>query len=103
MPLRSLKVLCSECTHGPEEAHDTRSEAGKITSGVSRVYVASRRLPMMHRDGWDGPRANSAMSFAWFVCDARHHGPTQLGFFDWKQFEAGRIERPAAYHRARGE
>jgi len=62
------------------------AERLKLTSGVARVYVASRRLPMMHRDGWDGPRANSAMAFAWFVGDARHRGPGQLGFFDWKQF-----------------
>jgi hypothetical protein len=58
----------------------------KLTSGAVRVYVASRRLPMMHRDGWDGPKASSAMAFAWFVWDARHSGPTQLGHFDWKDF-----------------
>jgi hypothetical protein len=62
------------------------AERLKLTSGVARVYVASRRLPMMHRDGWDGPKASSAMAFAWFVWDARHRGPGQLGFFDWKQF-----------------
>jgi hypothetical protein len=59
----------------------------KITSGVARVYVSSRRLPMMHRNGWKGPKANSALSFAWFVWDARYQGPPQLGFFDWKKFE----------------
>jgi hypothetical protein len=58
----------------------------KLTSGVARVYVASRRLPMMHRDGWNGPKASSAMAFAWFVWDNRHRGPTQLAHFDWKQF-----------------
>jgi len=58
----------------------------KLTSGAARVFVASRRLPMMHRDGWDGPTASSAMSFAWFVWDARHEGPPHLGHFDWKQF-----------------
>jgi len=59
----------------------------QITSGVARVYVASRRLPMMGRDGWNGPKASSAMAFAWFVWDARHSGPTELGHFDWKDFE----------------
>jgi hypothetical protein len=65
------------------------AERLKLTSGVARVHVASRRLPMMHRDGWDGPKATSAMAFAWFVWDARHRGPGQLGFFDWKQFGDG--------------
>ena len=59
----------------------------KITSKLARVYVASRRLPMMHRDGWDGPKACSAMAFAWFVWDASHIGPTELRHFDWKQFD----------------
>jgi hypothetical protein len=29
---------------------------------------------MMHRDGWDGPKAQSAMAFAWFVWDRDHRG-----------------------------
>jgi hypothetical protein len=62
------------------------AERLKLTSSVARVYVASRRLPMMHRDGWDGAKASSAMAFAWFVWDADHQGPTQLRHFDWKDF-----------------
>ena len=62
------------------------TERLKLTSGVARVFVSSRRLPMMHRDGWDGPKASSAMAFAWFVWDKRHRGQTQLAHFDWKQF-----------------
>lgn len=33
----------------------------------ARIHVFSRRLPMMHRDGWDGPRSGSQMNTAWFV------------------------------------
>ena len=33
---------------------------------------------MMHRAGWQGPRAPSTLCFAWFVWDAEHHGPTEL-------------------------
>ena len=58
----------------------------KLISGAARIFVAARRLPMMHRDGWDGPKASSAMAFAWFVWDKRHRGQTQLAHFDWKQF-----------------
>lgn len=34
---------------------------------LARVYVFAERLPMMHRDGWQGRKANSGMAFAWFV------------------------------------
>jgi hypothetical protein len=30
---------------------------------------------MMHRDGWQGPRASSAMAFAWYCWDRDHRGP----------------------------
>lgn len=45
---------------------------------LARVYVFKRRLPMMHRAGWKGPRASSAMPFAWFVWEHGHTGPAQL-------------------------
>ena len=44
--------------------------------GLARVHVFRRRLPMMHRDGWDGPRASSAIPFAWFCWNCDHRGPT---------------------------
>ncbi len=31
---------------------------------------------MMHRDGWQGRKANSGMAFAWFVWDRSYGGPT---------------------------
>jgi hypothetical protein len=51
----------------------------------SRVWVSSRRLPMMHRQGWQGKRSTSNQAFGWFVFDKRepYQGP-QLNFFDWK-------------------
>jgi hypothetical protein len=44
--------------------------------GLAHVHVFRRRLPMMHRDGWKGPRASSAIPFAWFVWHRDHRGPT---------------------------
>jgi hypothetical protein len=44
--------------------------------GLARVHVFRRRLPMMHRDGWTGPRASSAIPFAWFCWNRDHRGPT---------------------------
>jgi hypothetical protein len=46
--------------------------------GLARVHVFRRRLPFMHRDGWTGARASSAIPFAWFVFDRSHRGPTVI-------------------------
>jgi hypothetical protein len=43
--------------------------------GLRAVHVFRNRIPMMHRDGWQGPRASSAMAFAWYCWDRDHRGP----------------------------
>jgi len=45
---------------------------------LARVHVFRKRLPMMHRSGWNGPTATSSIAFAWFVWERDHRGPTQL-------------------------
>ena len=50
----------------------------------ARIWISSRRLPMMHRHGWTGPRAASNHCFAWFVWDDCAKRTGQLGWFDWK-------------------
>ena len=40
-------------------------------SPLARVYVFSYRVPMMHRVGYDGPKARNTRAFAWFVWDIR--------------------------------
>ena len=47
-------------------------------SGLRRVLVFRRRLPRMHRSGWDGPRASSSMAFAWMCWRRNFAGPTTL-------------------------
>jgi hypothetical protein len=44
--------------------------------GLARVHVFRKRLPMMHRAGWEGRKANSGMAFAWFVWERGYTGPT---------------------------
>ena len=44
----------------------------------SRIYVFSRRLPMMHRDGWTGPTASSQMNTAWYVWERNDDGSSHL-------------------------
>jgi hypothetical protein len=50
----------------------------------SRVWISSRRLPMMHRHGWTGPRSTSNTCHAWFVWDRRAGPGCRVGWFDWK-------------------
>jgi hypothetical protein len=45
---------------------------------LARVHIFKRRLPMMHRAGWDGPRASSSVCFAWFVFERDHRGKPTL-------------------------
>ncbi|RVC47648.1 class I SAM-dependent methyltransferase [Mesorhizobium sp. M4A.F.Ca.ET.090.04.2.1] len=57
----------------------------------ARVHVFTRRLPMMHRDGWDGNEATSRMNTAWFIWEQNeaglYAGPTVLNRIDWKDFQ----------------
>jgi hypothetical protein len=72
------------------ETGNPRSEAGRARlfcldeKPPARVHVFRNRLPMMHRDGWKGRRASSAMAFAWLVWDRRHRGPTVLSRISWE-------------------
>jgi hypothetical protein len=43
--------------------------------GLARVHIFRARLPFMHRNNWAGPRASSAIPFAWFCWDRGHRGP----------------------------
>jgi hypothetical protein len=53
-------------------------------SGLARIHVFRNRLPMMHRRGWDGPKASSAIPFAWFVWERGHNGPTTIDRISWE-------------------
>lgn len=57
------------------------------SGSLARVHVFRKRLPMMHRDGWEGRKANSGMAFAWFVWDRDHSGPTELRRLSWEAAE----------------
>jgi hypothetical protein len=55
--------------------------------GLARIHVFAKRLPMMHRAGWEGRKANSGMAFAWFVWDRAHHGSTTIDRIRWEAVE----------------
>lgn len=50
------------------------------TTPLARLWVFSRRLPMMHRYGYSGPQSSSAIAFAWFVWDHAHSGAPTIGW-----------------------
>jgi hypothetical protein len=52
----------------------------------ARIWISSRRLPMMHRFGWKGPTAPSNTCFAWFVWDATAKQKCVIDWYDWKDF-----------------
>jgi hypothetical protein len=59
-------------------------ERAQVLDRLSRVHVFANRLPMMHRAGWKGPRASSAIAFAWYVWDRDHKGPTTIDRIRWE-------------------
>jgi DNA polymerase bacteriophage-type len=52
--------------------------------GLARIHQFRKRLPMMHRAGWEGKKANSGMAFAWFVWDREHSGPPTVQRISWE-------------------
>ncbi len=58
----------------------------KIFTHCARVHAFVNRLPMMHRDGWQGPKSSSATAFAWFVFErSRNAGVAELHWVKWKE------------------
>jgi hypothetical protein len=47
---------------------------------IARIWVFSKRLPLMHRSDWTGHRSTSTIDFAWFVWVHGHSGPWTGGF-----------------------
>lgn len=52
--------------------------------GLARIHVFKERLPMMHRDGWEGPRSTSQRGFGWYVWVSGYRGMPQLDRISWK-------------------
>lgn len=55
-----------------------------IDRHLSHVWVGIERLPMMHRDGWDGKKSTSNIPYAWFVFDRERSHQTTLQRISWK-------------------
>jgi hypothetical protein len=54
---------------------------------LDHILLGRERLPMMHRDGWEGPKlAASAMPFAWFCFEAERPAtwPARFERISWR-------------------
>lgn len=61
-----------------------------IMSKCRHIYAGIERLPMMHRDQWDGPQVQtSSTPFAWFVFDPNWTGMTTLQRISWRTGKDG--------------
>lgn len=64
----------------------SRRRARLLDGGqLARVRIFRNRLPMMHRDGYAGPKTTSATAYAWFVFNRNHSGPTILKRISWEK------------------
>jgi hypothetical protein len=64
-------------------------------AGLRRVFVFRKRLPMMHREGWEGRKANSGMAFAWFVWERGYRGHPIMPRISWDdERDAGPVLLP---------
>jgi hypothetical protein len=54
-------------------------------AGLARIHCFRKRLPMMHRAGWEGRKANSGMAFAWFVWERGYAGRTTIDRVSWER------------------
>ena len=73
------------------------------TGALERVIVFVNRLPMMHRDGWEGNRVSSGAAFAWFCWRRGHDGPASLYRVYWRDKdarEAGKAAKAATASQA---
>lgn len=72
------------------EAGNEKTEAGRARLWVldrgylARVLVFANRLPLMHRDGWDGPKSTNTAAYAWFVFSWYNRGAAQIHRISWE-------------------
>ena len=71
-----LRLMAQEGVDGKVKGSGVRSKL--IDQHLLRVWAGRERLPMMHREGWTGPKIKGGISgapFAWFVFSPQAHPP----------------------------
>ena len=71
--------------------------ADLVDCALRRIWAGTERLPMMHRDGWRGPRnAAGGQPFAWFVFEpGARQGPIEMSRITWRGAPAALKARKA--------
>lgn len=73
-----LRMMAVEGVDGSRRGSGLRSRL--VDQHLSHIWLGRERLPMMHREGWEGPKhSNSGAPFGWFVFDPHPHPPA-FGF-----------------------
>lgn len=84
-PLVYLLLPLTFLEAGQEKTAAGRARLRVLDSGyLARVRVFTARLPMMHRDGWTGPKSTSTVAYAWFVFSWSHFGPALVDRISWR-------------------
>lgn len=61
-----------------------QSRSDIIDGHLTRIHAFRNRLPMMHRNGWDGPKTGSMVPYAWFTFEREKKGAVLLDRISWE-------------------
>ena len=86
LELAPLVIMLLRLAFLESERRSPLLDRGKL----ARIHVFKRRLPFMHRDSWTGPRASSAIPFAFFVWERDHTGPIIVDRISWSKTGEGK-------------
>jgi hypothetical protein len=85
-PRVAMLLRLSFLESGNEKTEAGRARLFALDGGhLARVIVFIDRLPMMHRDGWDGNRASNPTAFAWYVWERDYIGKPEIDRISWKR------------------
>ncbi|MDH6265521.1 hypothetical protein M2360_000911 [Rhizobium sp. SG_E_25_P2] len=89
--LLNLNFLCGHTSEDRKLARET----------ASRIIVHVRRLPMMHRDGWEGKEATSQMNTMWLIwerdAEGGYSGPAVTEYADYEDYASGPVMSPLGW------
>ena len=84
-PLVIMLLRLNFLESGTDRSYAGRARVKVLDGGqLARVHVFRNRLPMQHRDGWEGNKTTNTIAFAWFVWEAAHEGPATIDRISWK-------------------
>lgn len=66
---------------------ESEGRSAILDGPLARVHLFKSRLPMMHRAGWQGPKATSQVPYAWFAFERDHVDPALLDRIDFEDVE----------------